>query len=162
MKQTQAFFRELVLPFILTWFFASAFVDIVAVPSVFKFTSNLQEAGKIGMTVFGRFNKIEIFFALMILAGILSQEKKSKLFMTLSMFLLGLAIFYNVVMTPAIANAGVKMHSVNVLDPLYQVYRNEHAKYHNLYRYFDSTKLIVLLVFAGLNLRLNMKQKRTA
>lgn len=162
MKQTKAFFRELVLPFILTWFFASAFVDIVAVPSVFKFTSNLQEAGKIGMTVFGRFNKIEIFFALMILAGILSQEKKSKLYMTVSVFLLGLAIFYNVVMTPAIANAAVKMHSVNVLDPLYQVYRNEHAKYHNLYRYFDSSKLIVLLVFAGLNLRLNMKQKRAA
>lgn len=161
MKTTKAVFVELVLSFILVWFFASAFVDIVAVPTVFKFTSNLVEAGRIGMTVFGRFNKFEVFFALMILIGVLSQEKKSKLFITISVFLLGLAFFYNIVMTPAIAGAAVKMHSVNVMDPLYQVYRNEHAKYHNLYRYFDSTKLIVLLIFAGLNIRLNIKQKRT-
>lgn len=162
MKQTQAFFRELILPFIMTWFFASAFVDIVAVPSVFKFTSNLQEAGKIGMTVFGKFNKLEVFFALMILAGIFSQEKKSKLFISVGFFLLGLALFYNIVMTPTIAGAAVKMHSVDVMDPLYQVYRAEHTKFHHMYRYFDSTKLIVLLIFAGLVLRTNIKQKRAA
>lgn len=162
MKTTRAIFNELILPFILVWFFASAFVDIVAVPSVFKFTSNLQEAGKIGMTVFGRFNKLEVFFAIMILAGIFSQEKKSKLFITIGFFLLGLSLFYNIVMTPTIAAAGVKMHSVDVLDPLYQVYRTEHAKFHNMYRYFDSTKLIVLLIFAGLVLRTNIKQKRAA
>lgn len=161
MKTTKAILNELILPFILTWFFASAFVDIVAVPTVFKFTSNLIEAGRIGMTVFGRFNKFEVFFALMILAGVLSLEKKSKLLITISVFLLGLALFYNIVMTPAIAGAAVKMHSVDVMDPLYQVYRNEHSKYHHLYRYFDSTKLIVLLVFAGIIIRMNIKTKRT-
>jgi hypothetical protein len=161
MKTLKAVSVELVLPFLLTWFFASAFVDIVAVPTVFKFTSSLVEAGHIGMTIFGKFNKLEVLFALIILAGVLSRNEKSKLLIAVSLFLLGLAIFYNIVMTPAIAGAAVKMHSVNVLDPLYQVYRNEHAKYHNLYRYFDSTKLLVLLAFSGIMIRLNLKQKRT-
>jgi hypothetical protein len=161
MKNLKLVFSDLILPFVLTWFFASAFVDIVAVPTVFKFTTNLIEAGRIGMTVFGKFNKFEVFFALMVLAGVLSRAEKSKLLISLSLFLLGLAIFYNVVMTPAIAGAAVKMHSVAVTDPLYEVYRNEHSKYHNLYRYFDSTKLFTLLFFAGIMIRLNLKQKRT-
>jgi len=160
MKTTKLFFSELVLPFLLTWFFASAFVDIVAVPSVFKFTSNLQEAGRIGMTVFGRFNKLEVFFALMIIAGVVSHEKPSKLFMTVAVGLLGLALFYNIVMTPTIAGAAVKMHSVAVTDPQYQIFREEHSKYHHMYRYFDSAKFIVLLIFSGLILRMNIKQKR--
>lgn len=162
MTKTKQVLSELVLPFILTWFFASAFVDVVAVPTVFKFTSNLEEAGKIGMTVFGRFNKMEVFFALMILGGVFSFEKKSKLFIGVSLALLCLAIFYNVFMTPTIAGAAIKMHSVNVLDPLYQVYRNEHAKYHHLYRYFDSAKLITLLLFSVLVLRTNINNKRQA
>ncbi len=161
MKTLKAISIELILPFILAWFFSSAFIDIVAVPTVFKFTSNLEEAGKIGMTVFHRFNCFEIFFAVMILFGQVLKSPKSKMLLFLSVSLLGLALFYTFFMTPAIANAAIKMHQVAVTDPMYEVLRAEHGKYHHLYRYFDSAKLLSLLFYAGLMIRLNIKLKES-
>lgn len=162
MKTLKAVLIELILPFILVWFFSSAFIDIVAVPTVFKYTSNLEEAGKIGMTVFHRFNCLEIFFAVMILFGQFLRSSKSKMLLSLSVLLLALSLFYTFFMTPAIANAAIKMHQVAVTDPMYEVFRNEHGKYHHLYRYFDSAKFLALLFYAGLMIRLNIKSKEHA
>lgn len=156
MKTLKAISVELVLPFILCWFFMSVLVDIIAIPTVFKYTSNLEEAGKIGMTVFHRFNCFEIFFGVFVLLGMLSKKTKSKFFIGLSLLLLINALFYTFYMTPMIAEASIKIHQIGPTDPMYQVLQNQHTTYHNLYRYFDSAKLLVLLFFAGAMIRLNM------
>ena len=158
MKTFKSILSELILPFILCWFFMSALIDIIAVPTVFKNISNLEEGGRIGMTIFGRFNYFEIFFAIFILAGLLSHKIKSKFLISLSVFLLMLSLFYTFFMTPMIANTSIQIHKIMVLDPQYEVLQKQHNYYHHLYRYFDSAKLIILLGFSVIMIRINIKR----
>ncbi|MDO9183689.1 MAG: DUF4149 domain-containing protein [Bacteriovorax sp.] len=158
MKLVKSILVELILPFILCWFFMSVLVDIVAIPTVFKNISNLQEAGKIGMTVFGRFNCFEIFFGSFILLGLLSLKEKSKLMISISVLLLLLSFFYTFYMTPMIAQTSIKIHQVLVTDPQYELLQKQHNFYHIAYRYFDTVKLLVLLAFAGLVIRFNIRR----
>lgn len=158
MNRIKNILAELILPFILSWFFMSILVDIVAIPTVFKNISNLQEAGKIGMTIFGRFNCFEIFFGVFILLGVVSLQKKSKLMISISVTLLILSIFYTFYMTPVISQTNLRIHQLAVTDPLYEVLEKQHNYYHQLYRYFDTAKLLVLLLFATLVTQFNIKR----
>jgi fucose 4-O-acetylase-like acetyltransferase len=158
MKTLKSILVELILPFILCWFFMSVLVDIVAIPTIFKNISNLEEGGRIGMTVFGRFNCFEIFFAVSIFLGLVSYKEKSKFLISLSILLLGLSLFYTFFMTPMIANTSIQIHQLAPLDPRFEILQKQHNYYHILYRYFDTAKLLVLLVFAGMVTRLNIKK----
>jgi hypothetical protein len=158
MKTFKSILVELILPFILCWFFMSVLVDIVAIPTVFKNISNLQEAGKIGMTVFSRFNCFEIFFAIFILLGVTSPREKSKLMISISIALLLLSFFYTFYMTPLIAQTTIKMHQISIADPQYEILQKQHNCFHTLYRYFDTAKLLVLLAFAVIVTRFNIKR----
>ena len=77
MKMLKFFLVEMVLPLITAWFLMTLLVDIVAIPTVFKNISNLEEGGRIGMSIFGKFNCLEIFLALGVLAGVSSMKEKS-------------------------------------------------------------------------------------
>lgn len=158
MKTLKAVLAEMILPFICCWFFMSVLVDIIAIPTVFKYISNMEEAGKIGMTVFHRFNCFEIFFGVFILLGLFSKSQKLKFLISIASFLFLLSLFYTFYMTPMITEASISLHSVAATDPAYEMIRSEHTTYHNLYRYFDTTKLFVLLFFAGMMIRLNIKE----
>lgn len=158
MKMFKCILIEMVLPFILCWFFMSVLVDIVAIPTVFRNISNLEEGGRIGMTIFGRFNLFEIFFGFFILLGVLSHQKKSKLMITLSVGFLLLSIFYTLFMTPMIAETSIKIHQIAVTDPQFEILKKQHNYYHGLYRSFDSAKLLLLLFFAGIVMRFNIKK----
>jgi len=158
MKTVNCILKELLLPFILCWFFMSVLVDVVAIPAVFRNISNLEEGGKIGMIVFGRFNCFEIFFGTFILLGVLSYIEKSKLMILTALSLLILSLFYTFHMTPMIAQASVKIHQISVNDALYEVLKKQQNDYHMLYRSLDTVKLLVLLVFAILVIRLNIKK----
>ncbi|MGZ3790550.1 MAG: hypothetical protein ACXVLQ_18685, partial [Bacteriovorax sp.] len=112
--------------------------------------------------VFHSFNCMEIFLGSFVLLGLLSHKSKSKLFLATSILLLLNAFFYTFFMTPMIANISIHMHQIAATDPQYEVLRHQHAFYHNLYRYFDTTKLLVLLVLSGLMVRLTIKHKECA
>ena len=158
MKTIKSILVELVLPFIICWFFMSVLVDIVAIPTVFKNISNLEEGGRIGMTIFGRFNLFEIAFAVFILLGLYSPQKKSKLMISISITLLLLSLCYAFYMTPMIAETTIKMHQVSITDPQYEILQKQHNYYHILYRYLDTAKLLILLFFAALVMRFNLKR----
>lgn len=158
MKTLKSILVEMVLPFIVAWFFMTVLVDIVAVPTVFRNISNLEEGGKIGMTIFGAFNRIEIFLGLTIFLGTLSLKEKSKLMIFIAALLLAFSLFYTFFMTPMIANTSIQIHLTAVTDPQYEVLKKQHHTYHELYRYFDTTKLLILLLFAGLAIRFNLKR----
>lgn len=148
----------MILPFIVAWFFMTILVDIIAIPTVFKNISNLEEGGKIGMTLFGKFNRFEIFMGVVVLIGTLLMREKSRLMISLAFVLLGFSIFYTFFMTPMIANTSIQIHLVSITDPQYEILKKQHHTYHELYRYFDTTKLLILLLFAGLATRFNIKQ----
>lgn len=158
MKTVKSILTELIVPFIVAWFFMSILVDIVAIPAVFKNISNMQEGGKIGMTVFGRFNCFEVFLALFIFLGVLSRNEKSKTMLAFSIILLFFSFFYTFYMTPTIADAANRMHQINIHDPAYEIAVRHHRHFHGLYRYFEYAKFILLLVFASYVIRFNIQR----
>ena len=158
MKSLKTLSVELVVPFVFCWFFMSVLVDVVAIPTVFRNISNITEAGKIGMTVFHRFNCFELFFAVMILIGTLMPLKKSKLMITLAVGLFFLSLLYTFYMTPMITKATLAIHQTALTDPNYAVLQTEHAHYHTMYRYFDTAKLFILMFFGALGLRFNISR----
>lgn len=153
---------EMVLPFLLAWFLMTVLVDIVTIPTVFRNSSSITDAGKIGMTVFGRFNAFEIVFSVIVLIGSIVNYKvlKNKKWIFFAAPLVVLACVYKFYMTPMITNTTYEIHKTIVSDPRYAELQSQHAHYHNMYRYFDSSKLIFLLVFMGVVLGDRVKSNK--
>lgn len=149
MKTLKRISVELVLPFILAWFLMTVLVDIVTIPTVFRNSTSITDAGKIGMTVFSRFNSFEIVFGFIVLIGSIvnfkSTQNKKWLFIAVPLVIL--SFVYKFHMTPMITSLTYQIHATQVTDPAYIVLQSDHAAYHTMYRYFDSTKLFVLLGF---------------
>lgn len=160
MKKISNLLAELVLPFLFVWFFTTFLVDIIVIPNVFRTLNDVHQAGKIGMVVFHKFNYFEIFFSLVILLGLMAKPKRKIAEVILSSSLFILSLVYTFIMTPAITNITLKINQTNIADPMYAELQSNHAFYHNLYRYFDSAKLMVLLVFIIATLFLNLKNKK--
>ena len=152
---------ELVLPFIVAWLLMTILVDIITIPTVFRNSTSIIDAGKIGMTVFGRFNVFEIIFAVLVLLGAIfnMQIHKNKKWLYFAVPLLLLSLVYKFYMTPMITNTTYEIHKTAVSDPMYVELQSRHAQYHNLYRYFDSTKILVLLVFSIVVLTDRVKER---
>ena len=55
--------------------------------------------------------------------------------------------FYKFSMTPKISYAAVEMNQIDITDAGYLALQTTPAHYHNLYRYFDTSKLLFLLIF---------------
>ena len=145
MKKSKKIILELMLPVILCWFLMSLFVDIFTIPTVFRNSRVIEDAGKIGMTVFGRFNLFELFFSTTLLAGALLSFPSRKIFyFALPLFTLSLLYFFY--MTPMIASITQVMHTTAQADPHYLYLQGQHARFHQLYRSFEMAKLIVLLI----------------
>lgn len=147
MKKIKIVLDELVLPLLLSWFLMTILVDIIVIPTVFRNISSIQEAGKIGMTVFGRFNWIEVVMSSLILIGVTTRAHRSRWAIALAAFLFCHVLNYALVMTPTIAEATRLIHQTNSADPMFAVLQTKHAFYHTLYRYLDTTKLLLLLGF---------------
>jgi hypothetical protein len=158
MKVSKLFLAEMILPFLVAWFFMTLLVDIVAIPTVFRNVSSLVEGAKIGMILFGKFNKLEIIMGFIVLLGTLSMKEKSRLFIFLALVLLVFAFLYTFKMTPLIANNSQLMHSVLPTDPQYEILQKNNRFYHDMYRSLDTTKLILLLVFQGLLIHFKIKK----
>lgn len=149
------------LPIILTWLIATVFIDIFAVPNVFRNVSSVSEAGKVGLSVFSNFNKFELIFGIFLSLGIFFQKNSFKLFtwMLISFFVFW-PVLYIFKMTPGISEASQLMNSVLKTDPQYLVYKEGHAYYHNLYKTLDTIKILVLfltLIFVSI---LNFKERK--
>lgn len=162
MKTLKKISIESVLPFIVAWFLMTVLVDIITIPTVFRNSTSIVDAGKIGMTVFGRFNVFEIIFGFIILIGsvICWKELRNKKWLVFAVPLLIVSFVYKFYMTPMITNTTYEIHKTEVSDPRYVELQSQHAQYHNMYRYFDTTKLIVLLVFAGVVLSDRVKSNK--
>lgn len=153
---------EIVLPFLLAWFLMTVLVDIVTVPTVFRNSTNIVDAGKIGMIVFGRFNTFELAFSLFILIGALVNFKvlKNKKWIVMATPLVFWACLYKFYMTPMITATTYEIHKTEVSDPRYVELQSQHAYYHTMYKSFDSAKLIYLLVFMGVVLSDRVKSNK--
>ncbi len=161
MKYIKQTLIELTIPLLVSWFLLTIFVDIFTVPAVFRNSSSIVDAGKIGMLVFGRFNKFEFVFSVLIFIGLFLdfQKDHKKRFIIVGVILILWTLLYNLYMTPMITNTTFEIHQTAVTDPLYAELQSKHAFFHNLYRKFDSTKILVLLVFIIMNISRRVKNK---
>ncbi len=147
MERFKKFISIFSLPIIFAWLVFTLFVDILAVPTVFRNVTNIVEAGKVGMTIFTAFNRLEFVFALIFLVYALNQYKKARttFLLILSTVLLFWSISYNIYFTPKIIYFAEMVHSLPAGDPMIGVYKNQHMFYHVIYRYLDTAKIIYLI-----------------
>jgi len=145
-------FKHLVIGMLAAWFFLTVFVDIFTVPTVFRTVGDITIAGQVGIKVFTAMNRFELVFAIVTLIGAFSFYKlhKSIKWLVFSGIMFIWSLLYNCFLTPKIANTTFQIHQTAVDDPMYAVLQATHAQYHNLYRYFDTSKLIFLLVFMAI------------
>lgn len=149
----------LALPIVFCWLMMTIFIDIIAVPGVFRNVSKLEEAGRVGMLVFGSFNKFEAIFAVVLFFGLYSiyQISKKQIYLVMGIVLLIWALMYNLYFTPQIIHFTQLINSVTPASPDYAVYQSQHAHFHTIYRYLDSTKLFMLLSLVIMLIRFEKK-----
>ncbi len=154
--------RFYTVPVLLSWLIATIFLDIVAVPTVFKNISNVLDAGKVGMTIFKTFNRIEVVFAVIFLfAGIeefISERRKK--YLVFSIILFFWILVYNFYLTPSIIFYTEKLHSGVQDINLMIEYQSKHALIHKAYRYLDSIKILVLVALIISLTRKNLKETK--
>jgi len=137
-----------------SWFATTALIDFVAVPTVFRNISSLQEAGRVGMIIFSTYNKVEVVMGLM-LSGLFfkiwrtSRLRRHSYFMAGAIVLLLLATLYNVKITPSITELNQKKYQLEVESPAYRQVDQEHQFLHQLYVKLDGFKLLLLLGLSG-------------
>ncbi|EQC46182.1 DUF4149 domain-containing protein [Bacteriovorax sp. Seq25_V] len=126
------------------WFTATVFIDFFAVPEVFKQVSSRNEAAALGISIFTKFNYIELVVAmLMILSSffLAFKEKFKKTLMILCTVLILFPGAYALKLSPEIK----KYNRLKVEDPYSEVIQAELDFYHHIYVKADSVKLILLL-----------------
>jgi hypothetical protein len=149
-------------PVLLSWLIATLFLDVIAVPTVFRNISNVLDAGRVGMTIFKTFNRIEIIFAVIFLSYGIEQfiSERKKKYLIFSIILFFWILIYNFYLTPSIIYYTEKLHSGVQDINLMIEYQSKHAFIHKTYRYLDSSKILILLGLIISLTRKNLKETK--
>lgn len=148
-------FKFIILILSSMWLGMTMAVDFVAVPLVFQTLSSLQDAGRLGIAVFSRFNNIELILGFLILISsilVLFNGDKNRwglVWLLLAISLSSLSIVYAFYLSPQIAFLGTEMHQFPLeSEPYLKIYK-EHQFFHHLYVKLDSAKMLILAVVIG-------------
>lgn len=145
----------LALAFCLSWMLATIFIDFLAVPAVFQTVTSRDEAASLGVTIFTRFNYIEIILALFLC--ILSVKSKR----IISLVLIVFPLLYGLYLSPNIDKMNkLKMATIDE-DPKMEKIQADLDFYHNFYVKADSAKLLLLILLFGLQLKDLYKKEET-
>lgn len=149
MNRVDQILMRFLFMFLAAWFFTTIVVDFVAVPSVFRTVTNLQEAGNVGIKVFTKYNVLELILGIAA-TGIfwkLPSENKKTLWTCriLSSLLVVLILFYMLHLNPNIIKYAGQMHEIGIGNEGYEAIEDQHRFYHHLYVKLDGFKLFSLL-----------------
>ena len=129
------------------WLALTLMIDIAVVPTVFRNSSQIFEAGHIGIILFTLLNRLEILFASVVFLTSFKWARH-RLITFISAFLVILILCYNFLLTPGITQAAKKMEAHQAATDFSQGFakaQDEHRQYHDLYKVLDSTKMFLLL-----------------
>lgn len=145
---SKSFIYKITLMALSAWFWTTALVDFIAVPTVFRTIDSIVEAGRVGITIFSYYNLFEIFFAAILLfaAFTFSQQKWGKIILVWCLILFIQVLFYKFYITKQIAEAALTMQTLDVLGAEYGRLADLRQFYHQLYVNLDKFKLISILV----------------
>lgn len=128
-------------------------VDFISVPLVFKSLASKEEAGKIGIKIFSRFNWFEVIYGIVLFVSAFlikfhsPMKKNAYAVVAVTLFALSISYFYYI--TPTIVELSGQMHSLSAGQELEAVQKS-HDFFHKLYVKLDTLKLILLLCGMGL------------
>ena len=144
----------ILLPALLvTWFVATMFIDMMAVPLVFQNISSRDEAALVGVGVFKRFNNIElIVFLLSALLMKFTNIFSMKDFLLKLSYLAFFPFYYFFFLTNKIVSLNAK--KMNEIDyKALELIQIDLDFYHQLYVRLDSIKIILILISVILIIR---------
>ena len=136
----------------LSWLLMTLFIDIKAVPTVFRNVSSRLEAGRVGMDIFSTFNYLEVVFACILLLLCLRFLSIKKMWLiVIPLFILPFS--YAFYLTPEITDIALKIglgveegFDVSKLEA-------QHEIFHSLYTKLDGFKIILLMVLVGFSFK---------
>lgn len=141
---------RLVFGLIVAWFATSCLIDFVAVPTVFRTVSKLAEAGAVGMTIFSKYNVVEVVCGLIILIyslkSVMLKGIGRKVFALCSVVVFGIALAYQFHVSPSIIKINNERAKYEMEEEQYKELTITHNFYHKLYVRMDSVKVSLLLV----------------
>ena len=145
--------KKLLSSISISWLLMTLFVDIKAVPTIFRNISSRLEAGRVGMEIFSSFNKVELIFAFLILMLFIRFIKIKKMLLVVVPLII-LPIAYNFYLTPEITEISLKLGLAlqEGLDP--SKLEASHEVFHSLYTKLDGLKIFLLCglsIFSFLN-----------
>jgi hypothetical protein len=151
MKKNILYFSSVMLTL---WLGASLAVDIIAIPSVFRTLNDVAQAGKVGMVVFSRFNKLEVIVSLLATIFFVIGVKnfwplakwKFHFLLTSHFILIGISVMFCFFWTPAIIQYSQQMFELSTTDPLHAQALLQHRFYHKAYVRVEGIKIIIILV----------------
>lgn len=132
------------------WLGATLAVDFLAIPAVFKNVTNLSEAGKVGMTVFGKFNVIEVVYALLslllLLVATLKNRSRLNIFLlSLGLVLVVIALSYLFYFTPELTR--VTFAKNDTFEPEARAALESELYFlHSLYIKLDGLKMFLIAI----------------
>ena len=137
----------ILIPSILfAWFIATFFIDILAVPAVFQNVSSRDEAARLGVLIFKRFNFVELFFSVSLLVFFYFSEFKKMISVRVTAICTLFPITYTILLTPKIVQYNEA--KINAIDEVkLEVIQMSLDFYHGIYVKMDTVKLIILLIF---------------
>ncbi len=135
---------------IASWWSLTAFADLMMAPSIFRVVENFFNAGDLAMSLFTRFNNLEIVIstAFLILCALIYRRRGTKVVLILGIISWAIALFYFIYLIPKIVDLTElwkKAESMGVvgIENIEDV-QKEHQLFHRIYIIVDSIKLLIL------------------
>lgn len=143
--------KKLILIFLSIWWGTTVLVDFAIVPTVFQVIENFFNAGELGMALFTKVNRFEIFLSSLIIGLSSLNFKRSKRFLIEYFLMLtaGLIVLtYFSYLTPKISELTLLWKKADSLGLVgiagISDIQQEHQLYHRVYVALDTLKILIL------------------
>lgn len=133
------------------WLAATVIIDFFVVPAVFKMIDQFFLAGDLGLALFSKFNRIELFLGTTLVSLAAMQLRKDKTWLMIfivSLFVWMLAMLYLFSLSPKIGELTelwktADSFGITGIAGIADI-QQEHHWYHRLYIILDGIKLLIL------------------
>jgi hypothetical protein len=153
----RAYLDAVFLMLVSCWLSGTLLVDFVVVPSVFRVVADFFNAGELAITLFSKFNLIELVISSSLVAMLalrLSQGAALRLPLLLALASWLIVMVYVFYLTPKISWLTELFRAAEAQGQsgigTYQDIQQTHQYYHRLYIILDTVKLLLLLSLTGL------------
>ena len=143
--------NKIVLVLVSLWWGWTALIDFAVVPTVFSVINDFFNAGELGISLFTKFNLLEVVLSSLLIAVLSFHSKKTgkgiiQLALACSAWII--VMFYFTYLTPKISSLATLWKQAELVNKMgiagINDIQQEHQFYHRIYVGLDSLKLLIL------------------